>query len=55
MDLIKNRLKKKDCIKRGYVLEDFPRNRIQAISLQTHGILLKHLGRSHEDKDPEHV
>jgi len=43
VDLIKNRLKKKDCIKRGYVLEDFPRNRIQAISLQTHGILLKHL------------
>jgi len=37
------RLSKPDCIRKGYVLEGFPRNRIQAMGLQSEGILFEHL------------
>ncbi|CAK8679207.1 unnamed protein product [Clavelina lepadiformis] len=43
VQLIKDRLKRKDCIRRGYVLEGFPQNRQQAIELQSLGIMLKHV------------
>jgi adenylate kinase len=41
--LICDRLKRKDCIRRGFVLEAFPKNRAQAAQLQSNGVLPKHV------------
>nr|CAB3220769.1 AK58 radial spoke protein [Phallusia mammillata] len=41
--LISDRLKRKDCLRRGFILEGFPQNRSQAIELQACGVLLKHV------------
>jgi len=41
--LIIIRLSEVDCQRRGFVLEGFPRNRAQAIALQSQGILLEHV------------
>nr|NP_001155275.1 radial spoke protein AK58 [Ciona intestinalis]BAH59278.1 radial spoke protein AK58 [Ciona intestinalis] len=43
VQMIEERLKRKDCLRRGFVLEGFPQNREQAIMLQANGLMLKHL------------
>jgi len=40
--LIYSRLQQKDCIRKGWVLEGFPRTREQALALQAKGTLAKH-------------
>lgn len=42
VDMIKERVKRKDCLRRGYILEGFPRNRSQAYHLQSFGISPTH-------------
>ena len=44
--MLVDRLRRKDCTRRGYVLEDFPRNRNQALMLQSNGILIQHLSKT---------
>uniref|UniRef100_H2Z0X8 Nucleoside-diphosphate kinase n=1 Tax=Ciona savignyi TaxID=51511 RepID=H2Z0X8_CIOSA len=43
VDMIGERLKRKDCLRRGFVLEGFPENREQSILLQAQGIMYTHL------------
>ena len=34
-----------DCLRRGWILIDFPHNREQALALQSRGITPKHAGK----------
>lgn len=43
--LINERLKKNDCLRRGYILEGFPENRTQAFGLQSLGVMPQHVGK----------
>ena len=42
MDLILERLKQFDCVKKGWVLSGFPETKEQAVALQAVGIYPKH-------------
>ena len=44
-DLVEERLKLFDCVKKGWVMEGFPPTREHALALQARGISPKHLGR----------
>lgn len=45
VQILTERLKLMDCVKKGYVLEGFPQTREQALALQSVGIHPKHCGR----------
>lgn len=45
VQILTERLKLMDCVKKGYVLEGFPQTREQALALQSMGIHPKHCGR----------
>nr|XP_039270982.1 adenylate kinase 8-like [Styela clava] len=42
VQMIRDRVKRKDCLRRGFILEGFPRNRSQAYALQSYGIMPTH-------------
>lgn len=44
VQILTERLKLMDCVKKGYVLEGFPQTREQALALQSVGIHPKHCG-----------
>ena len=44
VEILTERLKLMDCVKKGYVLEGFPQTREQALALQSVGIHPKHCG-----------
>ncbi len=45
VQLYEERLKEMDCLRRGWILIDFPSNREQALALQSRGICAKHVGK----------
>lgn len=40
--LIKARIDEYDCVRKGWILENFPETRAQVLALLTHGVLPKH-------------
>jgi adenylate kinase len=44
VQLYEERLKDFDCLRRGWILVDFPMNREQTLALQAKGICPKHVG-----------
>ena len=42
--IIEERLKLFDCVKKGWMLDGFPKTREQALALQAKGIYPKHVG-----------
>jgi len=43
--LFAERLKDVDCVRRGWILIDFPTNREQTVALQRYGLSPKHVGK----------
>ena len=43
--LVEARLSLFDCVKKGWVMDGFPRTREQALALQAKGISAKHCGK----------
>ena len=48
VDLILERLKQFDCVKKGWVLSGFPETKEQAVALQAVGIYPKHYSKFNE-------
>ena len=46
VDLIEERLKQFDCVKKGWVMSGFPETKEQAVALQAIGIYPKHYSES---------